>query len=566
MSNLEPKKLSFDLSTMTACGNEKIAEYERQQEIIRRQENYERYKNSGVPEKFFETSLDTYITKTEEEKRNLKIVKDFTQDPKNKILLLCGNNGNGKEEWVEQKIPTPVGFRRFGDLKIGDYVYDADGKSTKVLGVYPQGMKDSYKVIFADGRSDECGLEHLWGVYTRSHGKWKYQVLSLKEILKKGLKVSHRQSRFYIDTSPIIEGEQKQLPCDPYVLGSFIGNGSTTCGRLTLCSNDEWQVRKCAAILGCEAKKNSIKNYNWHFFRDHALKTKDILPEQICCLSHEKSIPQEYMFASIEQRKALLQGLFDTDGCACVSGARLHIHYSTSSKQLSEDVRVMLLTFGIVSTIHEDKRNVNVNYQIYVNCDVEKAKLLFSLPRKLEKVNNLNVKKGLHRDYTKVNIKSVEKLPEKKEMMCIYVENERHLYLTKDFIVTHNTHLLCGMIRECGGEYVTSSQLCVEYEAAISYHSKRTREEILNHYSRLKNLLVIDECGKYTLNEKLEQFILAYIFSTRYENNLATGAATNAEKKAFIEFLGKSFFDRCTEVCITLDFTEPSKRQGRRSI
>ena len=221
MSNLEPKKLSFDLATMTACGNEKIAEYERQQEIIRRQENYERYKNSGVPEKFFETSLETYIAKTEEEKRNLKIVKDFTQDPNNKILLLCGNNGNGK------------------------------------------------------------------------------------------------------------------------------------------------------------------------------------------------------------------------------------------------------------------------------------------------------------------------------------------------------SHLLCGIIRECGGEYVTSSQLCVEYEAAISYHSKRTREEILNHYTKVK-LLVIDECGKYTLNEKLEEFILAYIFCTRYENDLATVAATNAEKKSFIEFLGKSFYDRCTEVCTTLDFTGPSKRQDRR--
>lgn len=223
MNNLEPKKLSFDLTAMTICENEKIAEYERQQELIRKQKNYEHYKNSGVPDKFFNTSLDTYITKTEEEKRNLETVKDFTLDPKNKILLLCGNNGNGK------------------------------------------------------------------------------------------------------------------------------------------------------------------------------------------------------------------------------------------------------------------------------------------------------------------------------------------------------SHLLCGIVRECGGEYITSSQLCVEYEAATSYHSKRTREEILKYYSTVK-MLVIDECGKYTLNEKVEQFLLAYIFSTRYENDLATGAATNAEKKDFIEFLGKSVYDRFTEVCTTLDFTEPSKRQGRRSI
>ena len=105
----------------------------------------------------------------------------------------------------------------------------------------------------------------------------------------------------------------------------------------------------------------------------------------------------------------------------------------------------------------------------------------------------------------------------------------------------------------------------MEYEAATSYHSKRTREEILRHYSKVP-LLVIDECGKYIVNEKLEQFILAYIFSARYENDLATGAATNAEKKTFLEFLGKSVFDRCTEVCTTLDFTEPSKRIEWRAV
>ena len=128
------------------------------------------------------------------------------------------------------------------------------------------------------------------------------------------------------------------------------------------------------------------------------------------------------------------------------------------------------------------------------------------------------------------------------------------------------SHLLSGIIRICGGEYITSSQLCVEFEAATSYHSERTREQILRHYSKEVSMLVIDECGKYTLNEKLEQFLLAYIFSTRYENDLASAAGTNADKKEFIEFLGKSFYDRCTEACTTLDFTGPSKRQERREV
>lgn len=125
------------------------------------------------------------------------------------------------------------------------------------------------------------------------------------------------------------------------------------------------------------------------------------------------------------------------------------------------------------------------------------------------------------------------------------------------------SHLLCGITRVLGGEYITSSQLCVEYEAATSYHSERTREQILKHYISV-SMLVIDECGKYTVNEKLEQFLLVYIFCGRYENDLPSAAATNGDKKGFIEFLGKSVFDRFTECCTTLDFTGPSKRQGRR--
>lgn len=125
------------------------------------------------------------------------------------------------------------------------------------------------------------------------------------------------------------------------------------------------------------------------------------------------------------------------------------------------------------------------------------------------------------------------------------------------------TLLGCSVIRACGGVYVLSSNLCIEYDAATSYHSPRTREEIIRYFSQTK-MLVIDECGKYTLNENLEKFLLAHLISARYENNLPTVLITNARKKEFIEFLGKSVFDRLTEVCTTLGFTKESKRKSLR--
>ena len=363
------------------------------------------------------------------------------------VRVVLANAGTGKLEWVEQIIPTPQGFRRFGDLKVGDYVYSVNGKPTKVLGVYPHGYQDVYKVTFSDGRSDECGLEHLWGVYTRAGKKsneWKYEVLELKKILARGVRGNDKRAnrvngtpRFYIPASPVIEGSKKVLPCDPYVLGSFIGNGCCTLAYLTLSSNDEWNVNKCASLLGCEVKRN-ICNYSWTFFKEgHLVRTADIIPESLACYAREKRIPSEYMFASIEQRKALLQGLFDTDGSVVTSGGRLHVSYSTTSEALCKDVRNLLLTFGIVSSVREDRHKEHTCYELRVNCSKDKAELLFSLPRKLDRVRSFD--KVVRRDYTKVSIRSIEKLSVKKDTMCIYVEDDMHLYLTKDFIVTHNT-------------------------------------------------------------------------------------------------------------------------------
>lgn len=371
------------------------------------------------------------------------------------VTVILANGGAGKCLPDSALIPTPCGFVRNGELKAGDYVYSADGKATKVLGVYPQGKKEAYKVTFSDGRYTVCNDEHLWGIYTR-HGKhlneWQYSVMSLKEMLEKGIRKNAKSrtignAKFYIPSSPVVEGTEKELPCNPYVLGSFIGNGSCREKYLTLSSNDEWQVNKCASLLDCTVKRN-VNNYSWYFYKEgKRVKTRDVIPSELCCYAHEKSIPSVYMFASVEQRKALLQGLFDTDGSVNTSSGRLHVSYSTSSVKLCSDVTNLLLTFGIVSSVHEDTRREHINYELKVNCSKEKALLLFTLPRKLERV--MKFERKVHRDYSKVAVRSVEKLNEKLDMTCIYVEDEKHLYLCSDFVVTHNTtYIVNDIIKE----------------------------------------------------------------------------------------------------------------------
>ena len=91
----------------------------------------------------------------------------------------------GRAQPVSTKVLTPKGFRPIGELQLGDLVIGSDGRPTKVLGVYPQGFKEIYRVSTQDGSSTLASGDHLWSVYTRedrSRGK-PARVLQTKEMV-----------------------------------------------------------------------------------------------------------------------------------------------------------------------------------------------------------------------------------------------------------------------------------------------------------------------------------------------------------------------------------------------
>ena len=362
------------------------------------------------------------------------------------VKVLLSQAGSGKGNWVECRIPTPKGIKRFGDLKEGDFVFDHYGKPTKVLKVYKRGFLDAYKVTLSDGRSTIVSCDHLWTVYRTPYSNRKY-TLELSDIIKEGVRAEDKREnrkfgrpKFYIPCQGIQEYTEKVLPVNPYVFGAFMGNGCLTETGLTFSSNDYETVHKLELLLGehVTAVRRSIKNYSWDFF-DHVtrMKTSDFFES---LYSYEKYIPSCYKYNSVENRFALLQGLFDTDGSVTITGKRLHVTYSTVSKRLAEDVKEVLSSVGIVSTIFEDKRaGKRTCYNLIVNTTKENKCKLFSLTRKKE-LCLLSVENK--RTYNRVAIRSIEKMSEKLEINCIYVDNEEHLYQCDDGIVTHNTRRL----------------------------------------------------------------------------------------------------------------------------
>lgn len=360
------------------------------------------------------------------------------------VQILLANAGTGKGNWVECKVPTPQGIRRFGDLKEGDYVFDRLGFPTKILKVYPRGFMDAYKVTLSDGRSTVVSLDHLWNVYRGVYSKEIY-TLELGQMLSEGVKKEDNRPnrvlgnpRFYVPSHCARQHEEKKVTVDPYVYGAFIGNGCLTSDYLEFSSDDEETVNKVALLMGFDYKKRSVCNYTWDFFKNgRRVRTTDYFTK---AYAKDKYIPDCYKYNSIQTRWELLRGLFDTDGSAVLSEGRLHVSYSTISKRLAEDIKEVLNSLGIVSHIYEDKRDSkNICYNVNVNTTKENKCLLFSLTRKNRICEQASENR---RHYDRVAIRSIEKLPEKLEINCIWVDNKEHLYQCDEGIVTHNTRRL----------------------------------------------------------------------------------------------------------------------------
>jgi len=135
-------------------------------------------------------------------------------------LFVSGEMGVGKAQPLDAKVLTPYGWKTMGEINVGDFVIGVDGTPKKVLGVYPQGMKDIYRVTFSDNSSTECTEEHLWQVITPL-SKWKKRppkVLSLREIMDKGLAHKNGNLQHFIPMVKPVEFPEKDLKIDPYLV------------------------------------------------------------------------------------------------------------------------------------------------------------------------------------------------------------------------------------------------------------------------------------------------------------------------------------------------------------
>lgn len=293
-----------------------------------------------------------------------------------KILCLAAA-ASGKALPNSTLIPTPSGYKKVGDIKIGDFLFSHTGRPTKVLGVYPQGKKTIYEIYFADGRMAECSGDHIWSVRCDnwSHQQWNNRTTKELQIM---------DGTFYIPMCKSVEYETKDFTIDPYKVGSILS------------------VQRYAPIFS---------------------------EQEIINLS------KQYLLGDKKQRISFLNGFLD-DGIVIKEDNAFCIKKEFTNDEQVQLVSEMLDSLGYYNTFSKRYLYVFIDNQ---NKDV------FDCVYRSELYEEIEQSAPVPRE--EVEITCINETDKTTDMTCFYVDNAEHLFLTENYIVTHNTAVLTERIR-----------------------------------------------------------------------------------------------------------------------
>lgn len=411
--------------------------------------------------------------------------------------------GTGKAQPLSSLVVTPQGMRPIGSLKPGDAVFSIDGKPCGILGVYPQGERHVFRVTFSDGSFTRCCAEHLWAVQNpndRARGN-PPRILQLSD-LQNDLACSGG-SKWSIPLTSPVEFAPKPLEIDPYLLGLLLGDGCFVAGTPRISTNDSEVVKSIAAVLPANVSIRHLKgcDYTLSFqkFKPNPL-TKSLRELGLMGrLSNAKFIPSPYLLASISDRVSLLQGLMDSDGTP--SGASSE--FCTVSDSLAAGVKFLAQSLGgtAVSVRHQTGcthkgtyRKGQLSWRIRVS--LPDCIAPFRLARKMSKME-VRTKYPVKRAIRSITPDGIERC------VCIAVDHPSRLYLTDDFIVTHNTYMDLGAAIATGRD---PAILCPTVGAAgwqracdhfgITPHFISTYEAVRGGFRN--HIATLDATGKFT--------------------------------------------------------------------
>jgi phage terminase large subunit-like protein len=395
-----------------------------------------------------------------------------------------------REAWIGPRgvgkalaLDTPVltidrGWTTHGDLRVGDRVFDERGQPCNVVRVSQRwANRPCYRVTFSDGEQIVADENHEWYVNDR-YSDLEERIEDTARISEKWLLSGARgwrEVRYSVPVAGPLQYPEAALPIAPYVLGAWLGDGTSSAGAITVGRQDvehlveqlrtegenpivrrsgtAWTVQLgkprphlCPREHTLEPPnpgrpgssrpcRTCIAEFQWHGYRGSSIGPRTNRP-LIARLRDEnllgnKHIPERYLTASVEQRLALLQGLMDTDGTI---GTRGTCEFSVTNERLAHDALRLVQSLGIKARIKQSRATIGgVDKGPRWRVTFHTEQPVFRLPRKLQRVPATIRAAGNRRI---VNVERVEN----QTTSCVEVDSPWHLYLVgRSLVPTHNS-------------------------------------------------------------------------------------------------------------------------------
>ena len=395
--------------------------------------------------------------------------------------LFGGGVGGGKALLIQALIPTPGGWKENGSIVAGDVIFGADGRPTKVVRAFgPHLPAKCYRLTFDDGSSIDCSAEHLWLTFTnadrkaitRSDPQWKERrrlsrpsratgkrgsAVTSTLAARNSAEAAHRRllppreipghvmtTQQMVDSFLDVKGNTNHaiptcgplqyppadLPIDPYVLGVWLGDGSTNSGSIVV---TDQSIEDRIAAHYTPGMRQVKPGKTWWSCTYKGLVT-DLKKLGV---SGNKHIPRQYLQASVDQRMELMRGLMDTDGTTNARSGS--VEFNTTNKALADGMRELILSMGWKACIREGRAKLyGVDHGPAYDIQWTPSDYVFHVERKRcrQKLTTRSVTKWR---YVK-QFKEIEPQP----MRCLEVEADDHLFVAgTDMLVTHNSKALC---------------------------------------------------------------------------------------------------------------------------
>jgi len=352
----------------------------------------------------------------------------------------------GKALALDTPVPTPMGWRTMGELEPGDFVFDETGTPTLVVdATAPMVDRPCREVVFSDGQRVVADADHQWVTVDkagRTHGRLGRAQIRTTDDIARTVRANGELNHQVQLAGPVQYPARLDLPIEPYTLGAWLGDGTTTAAAITTIDDEILQQ------ISGEGYPVRRLSYAPHLYSVGATgRTRDegtgryarngTLSSQLrnLGLRDGKFIPRSYLEAGVGQRLALMQGLMDTDGY--VDDVAGRCEFTSINPTLADGFVELAASLGFRPIKTECRATLNgvdksPKYRVKFTPD----RPVFRLQRKLARQKPADAR--FHRFRSIDVVREVASVP----VRCIQVASPRGMFLvSRSFIPTHNSSL-----------------------------------------------------------------------------------------------------------------------------